>query len=163
MVNVKRNAQSYLEGTSAEQEFIALRGNNYIRKSSKEEDINEHWDLLDSEFGRVDVKAAKRFSRSGEVTYTIWWELKTVKRPPNWQSTKGWGVPNGINRFIAVRGEKAFYLIDPDDIYLDLRKMCTEYYKGDFGLYNRQDRGDLMTILPLSYVKKNSKHIVAVY
>ena len=158
----KRNASSIREGTVAEKEFIKLRGNNFVRHATRDEDIFEHWDVLDKEFGKVDVKAAKRFERGGPVDYTIWWELRTVKRPPNWKPTKGWGVPNGIDRFVAVRAKEAFYLLDPSDIISDLRKRCTDYFKGEFGLLTRPGRGDLVTILPLDYVIENSRHTVEV-
>ena len=151
-----KNSQSVYEGTEAEKLFRKLRGDNFVRRATREEDMNEHWDVLDSEFGRVDVKAAKRKFRSGPVDYTIWWELKTVKRPPNWKSKSGWGVPNEVDRLIAVRAEDAFYLVNPSDIIKPLREKCTEYYRGDFGLHSRPDRGDLMTILPLSFIVKNS-------
>ena len=152
--------KSFSEGRAAEQEFIDLRGDNFIRKATREEDIFEHWDVLDKEFGRVDVKAAKRRDRRGPVDYTIWWELRTVYRPPNNVSAKGWGVPNELDRFVAVRGEDTFYLINPANIYEDLRGRCTEYFKGEFGLHTRPGRGDLMTILPLAYVKEHATHLV---
>ena len=150
------------QGNQAEQEFIKLRGKNFIRKATFDEDVNEHWDVLDKEFGKVDVKSGKRRSHKGPVDYTIWWELRTVKRPPNWKPTKGWGVPNGIDRFVAVRAKEAFYLLDPSDIIDDLRKRCTDYFKGEFGLLTRPGRGDLVTILPLDYVIENSRHTVEV-
>lgn len=152
--------KSFSEGRSAEKEFISLRGDNFIRKATRNEDIFEHWDVLDKEFGKVDVKAAKRFSRRGPIDYTIWWELRTVYRPPNNESAKGWGVPNGIDRFVAVRGENEYYLINPSDIYEDLQKRCTEYFKGEFGLLTRPGRGDLVTILPLDYVQEHATHVV---
>ena len=158
----KRNSSSIREGTVAEKEFIKLRGNNFVRHATRDEDIFEHWDVLDKEFGKVDVKAAKRFERRGPVDYTIWWELRTVKRPPNWKPTKGWGVPNGIDRFVAVRAKEAFYLLDPSDIISDLRKRCTDYFKGEFGLLTRPGRDDLVTILPLDYGIENSRHTVEV-
>jgi len=158
----KRNASSIREGTAAEKEFINLRGDKFVRSATREEDIFEHWDVLDSEFGKVDVKAAKRFERKGPVDYTIWWELRTVKRPPAWKPTEGWGVPNGIDRFVAVRSEKSFYLVNPANIIEDLRKRCTEYFKGEFGLLSRPGRGDLITILPLDYVKEHASHVVDV-
>ena len=158
----KRNSSSIREGTVAEKEFIKLRGNNFVRHATRDEDIFEHWDVLDKEFGKVDVKAAKRFERRGPVDYTIWWELRTVERPPDWKPTKGWGVPNGIDRFVAVRAKEAFYLLDPSDIIDDLRKRCTDYFKGEFGLLTRPGRGDLVTILPLNYVIENSRHTVEV-
>ena len=158
----KRNASSIREGTAHNVLFIELRGNNFVRSATRDEDIFEHWDVLDKEFGKIDVKAAKRFERRGPVDYTIWWELRTVKRPPNWKPTKGWGVPNGIDRFVAVRAKEAFYLLDPSDIIDDLRKRCTDYFKGEFGLLTRPGRGDLVTILPLDYVIENSRHTVEV-
>lgn len=155
-----RNTSSVIEGTSAEQEFIKLRGDCFIRKSTKEEDIHQHWDILDEEFGRVDVKAAKRKFRGGPIDYTIWWELRTVKRPPDWKPTKGWGVPNEFDRFIAVRSPDGFHLVNPANIIDDLRKRCTEYFRGDFGLHARPDRGDLMTILPLAYIEEHETYFL---
>ena len=46
--------------------------------------------------------------------------------------------------------------MNPSDIIKPLREKCTEYYRGDFGLHSRPDRGDLMTILPLSFIVENS-------
>ena len=60
------------QGDKAEQEFIRLRGDNFIRKATFDEDVNEHWDVLDKEFGKVDVKSGKRRSHKGPVDYTIW-------------------------------------------------------------------------------------------
>lgn len=156
------NRGSVAEGTAAEKEFISLRSKTFIRKSTEEEDIHQHWDVLDEEFGRVDVKAAKRKYRHGPIDHTIWWELKTVKRPPNGESTTGWGVPNEFHRFIAVRTQDGFHLVNPADIINDLRERCTEYFRGDFGLYTRADRGDLMTILPLGYIEEHATHFLEV-
>ena len=36
------------------------------------------------------------------------------------------------------------------------------YRRGDFGLYERTDRGDLMTILPMWYVEKNQRYFLGV-
>ena len=68
-----QKTNSYREGTEAEQEFIALRGSHVVREANWNENVNEHWDVLDKEFGRVDVKAAKRKYRNGPVDNTIWW------------------------------------------------------------------------------------------
>ena len=51
----KKNASSIREGTAAEKEFIKLRGDNFVRSATREEDIFEHWDVLDKDFGKVDV------------------------------------------------------------------------------------------------------------
>ena len=49
------NTKSYKEGTEAEQEFIKLRGDNFIRPATRDENIFEHWDVLDKKFGKIDV------------------------------------------------------------------------------------------------------------
>jgi|TARA_R110001592_G_C12662263_1_gene702598 hypothetical protein len=153
-----QRTKSYREGTEAEQEFIALRGDNVVREANWNENVNEHWDVLDKEFGRVDVKAAKRKYRNGPVDNTIWWELKTVKRPPNNESAKGWGVPNGIDRYIAIKTDEYFFLVKPERVIDKINEKCKDYYRGEFGLHTRPTRGDLMTILPLSFLQEHAEH-----
>jgi len=153
-----QKTKSYREGTEAEQEFIALRGDNVVREANWNENVNEHWDVLDKEFGRVDVKAAKRKYRNGPVDNTIWWELKTVKRPPNNESAKGWGVPNGIDRYIAIKTDEYFFLVKPERVIDKINEKCKDYYRGEFGLHTRPTRGDLMTILPLSFLPEHAEH-----
>ena len=153
-----QRTKSYREGTEAEQEFIALRGDNVVREANWNENVNEHWDVLDKEFGRVDVKAAKRKYRNGPVDNTIWWELKTVKRPPNNESAKGWGVPNGIDRYIAIKTDEYFFLVKPERVIDKINEKCKDYYRGEFGLHARPTRGDLMTILPLSFLQEHAEH-----
>jgi len=157
---MRKNAKSAYEGTAAEQEFISLRGDNFIRKATKEENIFEHWDILDKEFGHVDVKAAKRKYRHGPVDNTIWWELRTVKRPPEWKSVDGWGVPNDVARYIAVKAEDFFYLVNPETIINIVRDKCVDYFRGEWGLHTRPNRGDLMTILPLDFIQEHAKYEV---
>ena len=100
---------SFQEGTMAEQEFANLRQDNFIRRATRTEDMNEHWDVLDKEFGKVDIKAGKRKYRGGPVDYSIhWWEFKNVTGKP------GWGTPNKEKRFIAFRLEDKFILVDPN-------------------------------------------------
>jgi hypothetical protein len=152
------NHNSFKRGREAEEEFIALRGDNFLRRATKQEDIHEHWDILDKEFGRVDVKAAKGKWRNGGIDHTIWWELKTVKRPPKYVSAKGWGVPNGIDRYIAITTEDSFYLVNPAKVIDKLREKCKKFYRGEFGLHTRDGRGDLTTILPLSFLQEYSDH-----
>ena len=158
-----RNTESVKQGSDAEKEFISLRKDTFVRLANREENILEHWDVLDSELGRVDVKAAKRKDRASDVDYHVWWELKTVIQKNAWVSAPGWGVPNGIDRLIAVRLPDAFYLIKPEDIIEDLRQRCRDYSKNYFGLYSRPGRGDLMTSLPHDYVKEHARHKIDVH
>jgi hypothetical protein len=140
------------QGEKAEALFRRLRAEKIERIASDLENRDEHWDVLDAEFGRVDVKSAKRLHRTGEIDYTIWWELKTVKRPPLNQSQRGWGV--GI------------YLMSPEEVAEDLRIMNRRAplprRRCEFGLYTRDGRDDLVTILPDSYVRKNARHFLEV-
>jgi len=146
-------------GIGAEIEFAELRGDLIIRRATPDENMNEHWDMIDAEFGRVDVKAAKRKYRGGPVDHTMWWELRTVNRPT---PQKGWGIPNGIDRLIALRSPTGFHLVRPEDIIDDLRVRCREYFRDEFGLYERADRGDLMTILPMWYVEQHQRYFLGV-
>jgi hypothetical protein len=148
---------------SAENEFINLRKDTFVRLATKEENFLEHWDILDSELGRVDVKAPKRKSRGGDVDYHIWWELKTVTQRNIWKSMPGWGVPNGVDRLIAIRHTDAYYLVKPEDIIEDLRLKCRDYSSKPFGLYARPGRGDLLTSLPIDYVKQHARHKIDVH
>ena len=43
------------------------------------------------------------------------------------------------------------------EIYED---KCKEYYRGEFGLHTRPNRGDLLTILPLDLIINKSDHVV---
>lgn len=161
MKHTKINSTSIKEGNAAEDKFIACRAENIIRKATKQEDIHEHWDVLDKEFGKVDVKAQKRINRGGSIANEHhWYELKTVKKPPKWQSSKGWGIPNGIKRLIAFELQDSFVLVNPEDIIEDLRFKCKERGKGEFLLYGREGRGDLMTLLPTEYLVENSFAVI---
>jgi hypothetical protein len=114
-----------VEGNKAEDEFINIRGENILRKANKTENIYEHWDVLDKEFGRVDVKASKRKYRGGPIDYSIhWWEFINVV------GKKGWGVPNSLQRYIALRLEDRFILINPSVVNPILQSKCTEHFKG---------------------------------
>lgn len=146
--------KSWSEGNKAEDLFIELRGDKFLRKANTAENIHEHWDVLDAEFGRVDVKAPKRKNRAGPLDYTIWWELKNVR------GRVGWGSPNGIERYIALQCETAFHLINPDHIIDEINQRCTGEGKGEWMLYSRPGRQDLMTILPLTFIKDNTSHTV---
>jgi hypothetical protein len=161
-----RDASCKEQGEQAEQLFARLRGEKIVRPATQIENRDEHWDLLDKDFGKVDVKSAKRLRRNGGVDYTIWWELKTVKRPPDNKPQRGWGVGNGMRRYIALRLPEGFYLLSPEEVSEDLRLMNrrAEMPRGrcEFGLYSREGREDLMTILPDSYVRKNARHFVEV-
>ena len=154
------NTTSFEQGTHAENLFCKLRGTNIIRKAAPEEDMNEHWDVLDQEFGRVDIKSAKRKYRNGPIDNTIWWEIRTVKRPPNFVSKNGWGIPNSIQRLIAIQHTHSFILVNPTDMFDEIKERCRGMGRGEYLLHRRPNRGDVITILPISFIEKYKLHEV---
>ena len=148
---------SFTEGTATEQEFISLRGDNFVRRAERKEDIHEHWDILDKELGKIDVKAPKRQYRYGPLDYSIhWWEFKNVT------GNKGWGTPNGVNRHIAFRLESSFVLVDPEVVNSILEAKCKEHYRGIWGLNTRKGRSDLAAMIPVEFLLEHSSHILEV-
>ena len=148
---------SFQEGTQAEQEFVKLRGDNFVRKATRTEDIHEHWDILDKELGKVDIKGAKRKFRNGPIDYSIhWWEFKNVA------GNAGWGEPNGTERLIGFRTEDSFIFVDPSKVNLLLQQRCTEHYRGAWGLNTRPGRKDLAAMIPVEFLIEHSEYLVGV-
>lgn len=149
--------KSFFEGNKAEEEFIKLRGDNFIRKADRSEDMKQHWDVLDKEFGKVDIKAPKRRERGGEIDYSIhWWEFKNVL------GNLGWGSPNGTDRYIAFRIKDKFILVDPSVVNPILETKCTEYFRGMWGLNTRKGRKDLFAMIPVDFLLEHAEHVVEV-
>jgi hypothetical protein len=148
---------SFNEGNKAEDEFISLRGDNFIRRATRSEDMTQHWDVMDRELGNIDVKAGKRRYRGGPVDYSIhWWEFKNVA------GRIGWGSPNGIDRLIAFRMEDNFTLVDPAKVCGLLLEKCTEHFRGVWGLNTRPKRKDLAAMIPSSFLTEHAEHVVKV-
>jgi hypothetical protein len=155
MVVASNYKNSFQEGQSVEKEFIELRGDSFVRKATRSEDMTQHWDILDKEFGRVDIKAGKRKYRGGPIDYSIhWWEFKNVA------GRIGWGSPNGIERFIAFRLEDRFILVSPDKVNHLLLEKCTEHYRGLWGLNTRPKRKDLAAMIPVDFLIEYAEHEV---
>lgn len=155
MTTAVKYKTSFNEGNQTEQEFIELRGENFVRRATRSEDMTQHWDVLDKEFGHVDIKAPKRKYRGGPIDYTIhWWEFKNVA------GRIGWGSPNGMQRFIAFRLEDSFVLVDPDKVNSLLLEKCKEHYRGLWGLNTRPNRKDLAAMIPVDFLVKHADHVV---
>jgi|TARA_R100000084_G_C4560710_1_gene104462 hypothetical protein len=149
--------RSFQEGTYTEEEFISLRKDNFVRRASRTEDIHEHWDVLDKEFGKVDIKAPKRQYRNGPIDYSIhWWEFKNVTGKP------GWGTPNNVERFIAFRIKEGFVLVDPQKVNSILEDKCTSHYRGLWGLNTRKNRKDLAAMIPVDFLLEHCEHRIEV-
>ena len=153
MTALQKYKSSFTEGTAAEQEFIEIRKDTFVRRSTRTEDIHQHWDVLDKVLGKVDVKGAKRKYRSGPVDYDIhWWEFLNVQGRP------GWGSPNDVDRYIAFRIKDSFILVDPKKVNPILELKCTKHYRGLWGLNTRPTRKDLAAMIPTNFLIEHSEH-----
>lgn len=109
--------ESIKEGNKSENTFseLAKRRGYRILKSSKEQDINEHWDYEitknDATY-KVDVKAKKRISRQDKIVQSeeIWIELHSVRA-----NNKGWLYESKAN-LLAFELEDGFLLVKRENL-----------------------------------------------
>jgi len=147
----------YQKGLVVEQRFIDMIGDSFIRKASKTEDRNEHWDIL-CEHGRIDVKGMKKSNRSDAKTNADihFYEFRNVG------GNSGWGLPNEVERMIAFETEEDFILVNPEDIYEPLIQKCSKHGEG-WGLFQcrgREGRDDWFTKVPTEFLREHSCGIV---
>ena len=141
-------------GEKAEQLFIilAVKLGWKISASSKDENIDEHWDyLIEKETNalRVEVKSRKRISRSdnGLQSDLTWIEIHGV-RPKD----TGWLF--GKADLIAFEKEKSFILVKRMDLLALVNKKVNLVAKvrdpkdALYKIYTRSGRKDKLTLLP---------------
>jgi len=141
-------------GEKAEQLFIilAVKLGWKISASSKDENIDEHWDyLIEKETNalRVEVKSRKRISRSdnGLQSDLTWIEIHGV-RPKD----TGWLF--GKADLIAFEKEKSFILVKRLDLLALVNKKVNLVAKvrdpkdALYKIYTRSGRKDKLTLLP---------------
>lgn len=140
-------------GENAEHLFIvlAVKLGWKVSASSKNENINEHWDFLiekDKEFSKVEVKSKKRINRGDkdEQIALIWVELRNVKGEPGWLFGKA--------DLIAFEKEKSFILVKRLDLLALVNKKVNLVAKvrdpkdALYKIYTRAGRKDKLTLLP---------------
>ncbi len=160
------NPISYVQGKQAEDLFVSIPNVELVRKATLNEDMLEHWDVLVNikDFGthKIDVKSKKRKYRHPQDTTTkneaIWWELQTVRRPDGKNYT-GWGVPNGIDRKIALQGNHSFVIVDPSVVYPEIMKNLQNSYGREY--WQKCTRGthnDLITSVPPKWIMQFVEH-----
>lgn len=144
-----KHTESWNRGQEVEKEFSALLKNRdpNFQKSSKDQQF-QHIDYL-TNFGKIDVKAKKRISRSDteEQEEFIWLEFNNV------QGKKGWLF--GAADIIAFERNKDFILIKRKDLAEYAKKKCDiknivdksskALYKG----YQRKGRKDLISLIKM--------------
>jgi len=128
------------KGKETEEQFAKLF-NNY-EKSSKEQDINEHWDLEIKH--KIDVKGLKKINRKDNSPNENfhWIEIKNV------HGNKGW-LYGEADLFAFELNE--FWVIVPKEALQEriATKTVKEYYDTPTlnGLYQRRGRNDVITII----------------
>ncbi|AFZ45287.1 hypothetical protein PCC7418_3168 [Halothece sp. PCC 7418] len=149
---MNRWEQSIKEGNKSEKTFLklAVRRGYQVLKSSKQQDINEHWDYEitknDATY-KVDVKAKKRISRQDKTVQSeeIWIELHSVRA-----NNKGWLYESKAN-LLAFELEDGFLLVKREDLINLVNKIVNfdeqvslakdALYK----VYSRRDQVDKIT------------------
>ena len=141
-------------GERAEHLFIiaTVRLGWKVSASSKDENIDEHWDYLIEKDGmayKVEVKSRKRISRKEEALRTdlTWVEIHGV-RPKD----AGWLF--GRADLIAFEKEKSFLLVKRRDLLALVNKKVNLVAKVQdpkdalYKIYSRPGRKDKLTLLP---------------
>lgn len=123
-------------------------------EATREQDMNEHWDyriFFSNVTPRVELKAMKRMSRSGEVQDTwAWIELHGVRK---WD--KGWLI-NSKADYICFERKNKFEFYDRLELLervmqlIDLTDWVTSAKKAKYKLYSRESRPDILTMIEFS-------------
>ena len=147
-------------GENAENLFIvlAVKLGWKISASSKDENIDEHWDYLiekESQVFKVEVKSRKRVSRSdaGLQSDLTWIEIHGVR--PN---DTGWLF--GKADFITFEKEKSFIFVKRLDLLTLVNKKVNLVAKvrdakdALYKIYTRPGRKDKLTLLPTKDIEE---------
>jgi hypothetical protein len=119
-----------------------------VETATEHQDIFKHWDVKINGI-RYDVKAAKKINRSDsapQYDYT-WVELRNVK------GLGGWLV--GEAEKIAFELQDEFLLVDRIALFeLITTNLQAIVGKGPYERYQREDRSDLLTLVPVNDLRK---------
>ena len=140
-----RFEQSMEVGRNAEQRFAATLTNPVF--ATKEEDMNDHWDVMDSMGYRYDVKAMKKYRREdGAATDRLHWvELRNVNGKLGWLYGKAYYIAFETRAWwIVVKREDLVKFIEGAIWGNEAKIERPKPYE----LYQRPERQDLMTVIP---------------
>lgn len=146
-------------GENAEHLFIllAVKLGWKISASSKDENIDEHWDFLIEkvkESFKVEVKSKKRIKRSDkdEQNELTWVELRNVRGKIGWLFGKA--------DLIAFEKEKSFLFVKRLDLLalvnkkVDLVKKVSNPKDALYKIYTRVGRKDKLTLIPTKDIEE---------
>lgn len=153
------NKDSLERGEKAEELFakIARKSGWQVSPSSKDENIDEHWDFQitkGEEHFKVEVKSAKRIDRrdaNAQIDYT-WVELQNVRGKVGWLFGKA--------DLIAFEKESIFIFIKRLDLLALVNKKVNLVAKvrdpkeALYKIYRRDGRKDKLTLLPLRDIEE---------
>ena len=133
------------EGKTVEQRFAALLNDPVM--ATKEQDIHEHWDVMDVMALKYDVKGMKKYRRSDDkpTDRLHWIELRNVN------GKNGWLYGNAD--IIAFETRKWWILVEREDLVQFVEGILdgwevTTLKPMPYEIYQREGRNDLLTILP---------------
>ncbi len=140
--------QCYIEGRDAEQRFA----NKYltdINWSTRQQDINEHWDvegLFNGFKYKFDVKTIKKTTDDDST----WVEGTNVNGDDGWLK--------GIANYIVFERKNSWLVVDRKDLLgMTMEKLTQNNFKTGKGIYlisQRHGRKDKITIVPFSDMKE---------
>ena len=147
-------------GNSAEIFFYRISQNRgwSIKKSSDNENINEHWDFLIEKHGekyRVEVKSMKRISRDDTDVQDewVWIEFHGVR-----DYDLGW-LFGGKSELIAFEQKDRFFIVKRESLILlaanvvDFSVSVQESKDAKYKLYQRSGRPDKMSLIESKKLK----------
>lgn len=133
--------------------LIAVKHGWKISASTREQNIEEHWDYLiekeNQEF-KVEVKAEKRIQRKDDDSqaHFTWVELRNVRGKVGWLFGKA--------DLIAFENEKTFFFVKRLDLLALVNQKVNLVAKVKsakdalYKIYTREGRKDKLTLLPTS-------------
>lgn len=123
--------------------MLMTGGWQVLRTATDHEDKFKHWDVEISGV-KYDIKSSKRINRSDELPQYdyVWVELRNVR------GLGGWIV--GEAEKIAFELEDTFLIVDRIALFeLITANIKPVVGKGPYERYQRQDRSDLLTLVPV--------------
>jgi hypothetical protein len=149
---------SLTQGNHAEDLFIltAVKDGWKISASTKEQNIDEHWDFLiekEDQTYMVEVKSEKRIERSdGKAQGNfIWVELRNVRGKVGWLFGKADLIAfETANSFVFVQRRDLLTVVNQK---VDLVSKVTSAKEALYKIYTRSGRKDKLTLLPISDIK----------
>lgn len=125
-----------------------------VTTATEHQDMFKHWDV-EINGVKYNIKAAKKINRSDELVqydYT-WVELRNVK------GLGGWIV--GEAEKIAMELEREFLIVDRIQLFeLITNNIQPTVGKGPYERYQRKDRHDLITLVPIADIRKLDSYTI---